>query len=323
MMKVREPRLHQRDEAEPLRRQVAETYGTLLDRGTLRPIVTLAVLTAVIVQVMLEFGPLWMVALAASAALYGPHWAGLTAALGLGGLLGGRLSLTRPATVGAIAAAIVACSVTLTTSHVTAAVVAAQVILVLLVVAMSIPITKRLHDAIPSSVRAGVASGVGTLTWVAFLPIALVFGAISDRAGVHDAGWTVVAVTVAAAAVLTVTVGTLKRAPAGLPLPPPFPADRFLPADDPEWPGHWARPPLPWPDVEPADPATRIQVQTAVNDLPSPQREVLVLRDIHGLTVEQVSDALDVSEPDQRALLNQARGELRRWLDQHLEGRRR
>ena len=38
--------------------------------------IALLVLTALLLQVMLEFGPLWMVALAASAGLYGPHWAG-------------------------------------------------------------------------------------------------------------------------------------------------------------------------------------------------------------------------------------------------------
>jgi hypothetical protein len=33
-----------------------------------------------------------------------------------------------------------------------------------------------LHDAVPSTIRAGVASGVGTLTWLTFLPFALLFG---------------------------------------------------------------------------------------------------------------------------------------------------
>jgi hypothetical protein len=39
---------------------------------------------------MLEFGPLWLVALLVPAFLYGPHWAGLTAALGLGALPGAQ-----------------------------------------------------------------------------------------------------------------------------------------------------------------------------------------------------------------------------------------
>ena len=90
----REPRLHRAEGSEPLRRQIAATYQALLDAARCAPSSRLLVLTAVLLQAMLEFGPLWMVALAASAGLYGPHWAGLMAALGLGGLLGGRLVLT-------------------------------------------------------------------------------------------------------------------------------------------------------------------------------------------------------------------------------------
>ena len=136
------------------------------------------VLTALVLQVMLEFGPLWMVDLEASAGLFGPHWAGLMAALGLGGLLGGRLTLTsRPPSRQSVGASIVACCVALTTSHVVGVAIAAQFVLVLLVVAVSIPLTRRLHDAVASTIRAGVASGVGTLTWMTFLPFALLFGA--------------------------------------------------------------------------------------------------------------------------------------------------
>ena len=116
-------------------------------------------------QGMLEFGPLWLVALVVPAFLYGPHWAGVTSALGLGGILGGQAVFTRQWVVPLIAAAIVLCSVALAVSHLAWLVIAAQVTITLLVVAVSIPVTRRLHDAVPSAIRAGVASGVGTLTW--------------------------------------------------------------------------------------------------------------------------------------------------------------
>ena len=74
-----------------------------------------------------------------------------------------------------------------------------QVLLTLLVVAVSIPVTRRLHDAVPSTIRAGVASGVGTLTWLAFVPFAIIFGVISQRAGIDRAGWLFVAIGVVGA----------------------------------------------------------------------------------------------------------------------------
>ena len=221
--------------------------AALLERGAVRPIVALLVLTALLLQATLEFGPLWLVALTASTALYGPHWAGLMAALGLGGLLGGRLELSRrPVTAAVIAATIVGSCVVLTASHAIGIVIVAQVLLVLVVVAVSIPVTGRLHDAIPSTIRAGVASGVGTLTWLTFLPFAFSFGAVSDRSGVHEAGWILGGVAVLSVALMAATVRGFVRAPAGVPLEPAFAADQFRPDDDPRWPGHWVEPPAPW-----------------------------------------------------------------------------
>jgi predicted MFS family arabinose efflux permease len=322
LMRFREPRLHQQREAEPLRQQISATYRALLQRGAVRPIVALLVLTALLLQAMLEFGPLWMVALGASAGLYGPHWAGLMAALGLGGLLGGRLALTRPITIAVIAAAIVASCVVLTTSSVIGIVIVAQILLVLLVVAVSIPITGRLHDAVPSTIRAGVASGVGTLTWLTFLPFAFVFGFVSDRAGVDDAGWTLGVIALITIVLLTWTARGFMRAPAGVPLEPAFAADAFRPDDDPIWPGHWVEPPGAWerPGVLLDTDAVVATVREAITDMPSPQHEVIVARDVEGRSPEEVRRKLDLSPPEARDLLNQARGRVRARLDDHLEG---
>jgi hypothetical protein len=164
--------------------------------------VTLSVLTGLILQVVLEFGPLWLVALAAPAVLYGPYWAGLVSSLGLGGVLAGRIHLDRPRTAAAAAALMTGSSVVLTTSGNVLVVTAAQIVLALLIVAAGIHISRLLNDAVPSTVRAGVASGVSTLTWIAFLPIALAFGLLSKHHGVHAAGWLITAITLAAGALL-------------------------------------------------------------------------------------------------------------------------
>jgi MFS family permease len=321
LLRFREPRLHRPEEAEPLRQQVAATYRALLERGGVRPIVALLVLTALLLQAMLEFGPLWLVALAVSAGLYGPHWAGLMAALGVGGLLGGRLVVSRPVTAAVIAATIVACCVALTTSHAIGIVIVAQVLLVLVVVAISIPVTGRLHDAVPSTIRAGVASGVGTLTWLTFLPFAFVFGVVSDRSGVHNAGWVVGFVALVAVVLLAATVRGFVRAPAGVPLEPAFAADQFRPDDDPQWPGHWVDSPRPWRQLgEPIDTDLAVEeVRNAITDLPSPQHDVIVARDVQGRSPADVRDELDLSPSEERDLLNQARGRVRAQLDGHLK----
>jgi MFS family permease len=198
----REPRLHQVEERETVRAQIALTYRTILGRGGLFPIIATMVVTALLLQALLEFGPLWMVAVAAPALLYGPHWAGLTSAFGLGATLAGRVRFDQPATLATVIGLMFAFSLTLTFSRMAAVVIVAQVGLAMLLVAVSTFLSRRLHDCVASTIRAGVSSGVGTLTWIVFLPFALGFGALSDGAGVHTAGWMIVAVTGVTAAAL-------------------------------------------------------------------------------------------------------------------------
>jgi MFS family permease len=197
-----EPQLHRAAEASSLRAHIGLTYRTLTRRGRLLPIVILSMLTGVVLQVVLEFGPLWLVALAVPAVLYGPYWAGLVSSLGLGGLIAGRIHLDRPRNAAAVAALMVMATVVLTTSRNLVAISAAQILLALLVVAAGIHVSRLLNDAVPSTIRAGVASGVSTLTWIVFLPVALGFGLLSEHHGVHTAGWTITAITAGAGLLL-------------------------------------------------------------------------------------------------------------------------
>jgi Kef-type K+ transport system membrane component KefB len=141
-----------------------------------------------------------------------------------------------------------ASSLTLTVSHDALVVIVAQVVLAILVVAAGVFLTHRLHDAVPSSIRTGVASGVSTFTWVVFLPFGLGFGELTDRAGVHAAGWMIVATT-ALAGVLLAKVA-LCPGPAD-PTAPAADADGASP--DAEAPFAWCRPAEPTaPDLAPA-----------------------------------------------------------------------
>lgn len=323
----REPRLHKAEESEPLRRQIATTYRTLLQRGRLRAVITLTVTGALLMQGMLEFGPLWLVALAVSAFWYGPHWAGLTSALGLGGLLGSHRWMTRRWAAIVLAALLVGCCVVLVWSRIPTVVIGAQALLTLVVVAVSIPVMRRVHDAVPSTIRAGVASGIGTLTWLTFVPFALVIGFVSNRTGVSEAGWLFVAVAVASGILMIIVLPAAPVTPATAPVerepPPTFSADRFLPDDHPDWPGHWAIPPVPWEalavDVDSAE--TRAEVRTAIVEMPSDLRQVMVLRDVEGRSQAEVAHALGISPAEEQRRLHQARGLVRTRLEQHLDGR--
>lgn len=202
LARFREPRLHQAGERSSLRKHLALTYRTIIHRGRLIPLAAASVMTALILQTVFEFGPLWLIALSASAVLYGPFWAGLVSTLGLGGLLAGKLRLDHPLSLAAVVAVMVLACLTLTSSRSLLAVTLAMVVLALLVVVAGIHVSRLLHDAVPSTIRTGVASGVGAASWIVFLPFALGFGALSKDSGVYISGWMITAAAVLAGAAL-------------------------------------------------------------------------------------------------------------------------
>jgi len=202
LRRFREPTMSQPGEREPIREQIATTYRTLLADGPLRPVIAAMVITSVLLQAIFEFGPLWMLAVAAPAFLYGPQWAGLMASSGIGGTIAARVDLNRPATVRTAAALLVGFALTLVVSDRAVILIAAQVGMAIVLVAIGVHLNRQLHDHIPSTIRAGVSSGVGTLTWITFLPFALVFGFVTNRSGIRGGGWIFVgAATIASAAV--------------------------------------------------------------------------------------------------------------------------
>ena len=97
--------------------------------------------------------------------------------------------------------------------------------------------------------------------------------------------------------------------------------ERFLPADHPQWPGHWASAPKPWSD----DPESRLlssetggYIRQAVDTLPPSQRAVIILRDVQGFESEEVCELLGLSATNQRVLLHRARSKVRRALERYM-----
>jgi RNA polymerase sigma-70 factor, ECF subfamily len=105
------------------------------------------------------------------------------------------------------------------------------------------------------------------------------------------------------------------------------------PTIDPEWfervgdavPGGWRVPPDDWdgiPEARLVGRETLQRIGRAIDALPPMQAAVLRLRDVLGWSSEEVRNALDLSETNQRVLLHRARNRVRRELDAYLsEGR--
>jgi len=96
---------------------------------------------------------------------------------------------------------------------------------------------------------------------------------------------------------------------------------RFQGADG-EYPNHWttAGAPQRW-DTSPEQRALTGEalavIETAVEQLPSRQRQVITLRDIQGLTSEETCEVLEITPQNQRVLLHRARATLRGSLEEY------
>lgn len=84
--------------------------------------------------------------------------------------------------------------------------------------------------------------------------------------------------------------------------------------------GWWSSPPGAW-NTSPEDlllsAETRAYIERAIAALPGNQREVITLRDIEGISSEDVCNLLRLTETNQRVLLHRARSRVRQALEQY------
>ena len=67
---------------------------------------------------------------------------------------------------------------------------------------------------------------------------------------------------------------------------------------------------------------TQRRLAAAIEELPPNLRVVLTLRDVEGLSAEEVCNTLGIRETNQRVLLHRARSRVRARLEPYLQGRR-
>jgi RNA polymerase sigma-70 factor (ECF subfamily) len=95
-------------------------------------------------------------------------------------------------------------------------------------------------------------------------------------------------------------------------------ADRFLSDSHERHPGGWSAPPPELPEDRLLAAETRDVIAQAIEALPANQRAVISLRDVEGWSSDEVRNALDLSEVNQRVLLHRARSKVRQALEEYL-----
>ncbi len=86
--------------------------------------------------------------------------------------------------------------------------------------------------------------------------------------------------------------------------------------------GHWKNPPQSWeadtPERALLSKECRWAIDEAIAGLPDTQRQVITLRDVEGVSSEDVCNILEISETNQRVLLHRARTKVRRVLEPYV-----
>ena len=205
-LRFHEPRLHQAADRVSLRSHIALTFRTMITSRIVLRVLLLAATAGLLSQAVFEFGPLWLVALAAPAVLYGPYWATLVSTLGVGGLLIGKLNLQRRMLLAILIILSLAGALLLAWTRSLPVIITAQVLLALALAIIGIHASRLLHDTVPSAIRAGVSSGAGTLTWILFLPFSLAFGWVAQENGVYWSGFLLAGAAVVVATLLILSV---------------------------------------------------------------------------------------------------------------------
>src|SRR5918996_880515 len=90
------------------------------------------------------------------------------------------------------------------------------------------------------------------------------------------------------------------------------------------WAGYWTSYPQPWDEDTPEKLLLSKEgtafLEQAIEALPPKLQQVIVTRDVEGLSSKEACNILGISETNQRVLLHRARSRVRRALEKHLEG---
>ena len=94
--------------------------------------------------------------------------------------------------------------------------------------------------------------------------------------------------------------------------------DRFF-GPDSETPFGWAAPPRDWPQRRVLDREALKVIGEAIDGLPETQATVIRLRDVEGWTPQEVAEALEITDGNQRVLLHRARSKVRAALESYMD----
>lgn len=168
LWRFKEPQLHKAEVSEPVFKHIRQTFSAVLRNPILLPVVIATIGFTVLQEFIFELSQLWFIAVAAPIALYGVFNAAVFSSWTTGGLLATRIK-SKPAIISLMAMTI-AMVVLLIASRHYISVLIAQVIIAVCLIAISVLLAKKMHDELPSRLRAGSSSVISTIARIIIIP---------------------------------------------------------------------------------------------------------------------------------------------------------
>lgn len=185
----REPMLHKAHTAEPLLQHVKTTFKAISYRGVIGLIVAILVLVTCFIEVLMEFYQLWLIQLNAPLNLYGITAALIFGTIGAAGFITPYLNLAHKRTNISFCVVLLTSIIILILSRSLVVAIPALIVVAICLVSLNIMFLHKLHDQLPSQIRAGASSAINTLARIIFLFAAVLFGWVAESFTVFNAGW--------------------------------------------------------------------------------------------------------------------------------------
>lgn len=196
LLKFREPTLHKEHEPLTIKQQIKLSYQAILQNRALFPVISVLVLEAVLIFGMYEFAQLWLFALHLRTAYFGIANAVLLASLVLGGSSVDRLKMNRYVLTLCVLLLLITACVGLIVSRNIIVIVLFQLLYATCLINISVIFSRILHDGLSANIRAGASSSASTLGRLVLIPIALLFGYLSQKYSIYEAAYTLLALAI-------------------------------------------------------------------------------------------------------------------------------
>ena len=205
----KEPKLHKENQNESLIKHIKLTFRSVFRNKDLTWLLISLLASMTLFTILIEMSQLWLIALFAPVILYSVMQSLNTSIFGIGGMLSRFIKTKRNILIGILLSLL--SLLCLIFSHNVWVIILAVFIILLVVWGINVVITHKIQDSLPSQVRAGSLSAIGSVGRILIIPSSLFFGFLATNQNISIAGWFLVLILLIAMAAIVISRYKFKK----------------------------------------------------------------------------------------------------------------